>query len=127
MKSCERVTEWREGAALEFGDPAVPVCQLFFCWTDLFAAYQGDDLVCGTMLGQFGVRLGPGEMIPMSVVEGNPVLDMIGCVAQFGATKIADGLWSLTPSLNLPEVIHGFVVLYGVPNPAPWERRVVLP
>jgi hypothetical protein len=35
--------------------------------------------------------------------------------------RIVPGVWALNPSLNIPGVIHVFVLLYGVPNPAPWE------
>jgi hypothetical protein len=44
----------------------------------------------------------------------------------FGARKFTGGAWALEPSLNLPGILHGFVVLTGVPDPPPWKRRVVL-
>ena len=28
--------------------------------------------------------------------------------------------------MNLPGLFHAFVAIYDVPDPAPWERRVVL-
>ena len=44
----------------------------------------------------------------------------------FGAVNIAQGVWSLTPSLNLPGLIHCFVVLYEVPPAASWLQSTVL-
>jgi hypothetical protein len=46
-------------------------------------------------------------------------------LAAFGIIEIVPGLWHLTPSLNLPGVLHMFVVVYDVPSPAPWERRII--
>ncbi|HWR36397.1 MAG TPA: hypothetical protein VN622_11060 [Clostridia bacterium] len=126
MRTISEVVKWCAGALVEHGDPAVPVCQLFFRWVETPAAYRGDELVCGVMDGQFGIWLCPGEAIAMPIVEGAAEFGMLNAIDNFGATKIANGVWSLSPSLNLPDLIHGFVVLYDVPDPAPWERRIIL-
>jgi hypothetical protein len=75
---------------------------------------------------QFGLWLSVEDSIALPVVKGECELDMIGIVKNFGATEISTGVWALAPSLNLPGCIHGFIVLYDVPSPAPWERRIVL-
>jgi hypothetical protein len=126
LKTIAEVVEWQEGAAARFEDPAIPVCQLFFRWVEEPRGYRGDELVCGMQLGQFGVWLGPEEAIALPVALGDCELDTIGCVLKFGAVLITPGVWRLTPSFNAPGLIHAFVVLYGVPDPAPWERRIIL-
>lgn len=43
----------------------------------------------------------------------------------FGLERIAPGVWVLNPSLLVPGVLHAFVVVVGVPEPAPWEDPFV--
>ncbi len=131
MKTVLEVEQWCQEAA-EFGDPADAVCQLFvryvegnarpkspkqFLDLDLFCFWEGQDLV---------LFLGPGMAIPIGVRSGAEVLMPDDSVDCFGAEKISPGVWALTPSLNVPGMIHGFVVLYDVPSPAPCEQLVVL-
>ena len=47
-------------------------------------------------------------------------------LVEFGVDRIAPGLWVLNPSLNIPGVLHAFIALYDVPNPAPWEGGLIL-
>jgi hypothetical protein len=44
-----------------------------------------------------------------------------GSMHRFGMMKIGPGTWKVIPSLNVPRVLHAFVVLCNVPEPAPWE------
>jgi hypothetical protein len=61
------------------------------------------------------------ELIPILIRRGQPELHADGSIKIFGSRKIGPGTWAVTPSLNIPEVIHAFLVLCGVPEPAPWE------
>lgn len=119
--------QWFAGACAEFSDPSEPICQLFFRWQDEIDAYAGEELVCGAANGEFVLRLGPRfPSIPLAI-EPEPRIGEDGALQAFGAEEIAPGVWSLSPSLNVPEFIHGFVVFYDVPRPAPWARRIILP
>lgn len=129
MKTCSEVSAWCAGASAEFGDPSVPVCQLFFRWQEnLMAPRRDDELVCGMVEGELVLLLGPEfRALPMPIELGDLRLDDAGGLEAYGAYLITAGVWALRPSLNVEETIHGFVVLHGVPDPAPWERRIVLP
>lgn len=128
MKRAAQLLEWIKGAAAEFGDASVPVCQMFLRWEQDLDAYEGEDLACGLIDGQLAIDLGPqlGQH-PIEIETTGARVDDQGRLAAFGVEPIAPSVWSLTPSLNMPPVVHGFIVLYGVPDPAPWERRIILP
>ena len=128
MKTIQEVEEWRVAAVIECGDPSLPVCQLFARYVegdhrpdrqrmfDLFCFRDGEDYV---------LWLGPDLIVPLPIAR-EKAIDERG-VHCYGAERIAGGVWALTPSLNIPGVIHGFVVLYDVPSIPPWERLVLLP
>ena len=126
MRTFVEVAEWCHGAAEAFGDPSVPVCQLFFRWQDLRLGDGDDDqtLVCGTLDREFVLVLGPGAVFPLPLRNGEPE-HTDDEVITYGAVRVVEGVWAITPSLNVEGFIHGFVVLYGVPDPAPWERLIV--
>lgn len=127
MKTCPEVAEWCDGAARAYGDPSVPVCQLFFRWQSDLKRISGQDLVCGIHNGDVILGLGPAfPPLPLRVATGEPTFNEHDELTAFGAEVIAPGVWALTPSLNAEGLIHGFVVLYGVPDPAPWEQRILL-
>lgn len=117
MKTIAEVDRWIQGATAECGDPSIPVCQ-FFARYDLFCFRDGDD---------FMLWLGPELAVPLLIERGGPQLDKDGSLIAFGATQVTRGVWALLPSLNIPGVIHGFVILYDVPSPAPWERLIIFP
>lgn len=129
MTSCAEVERWIVGAAQKYGDPSKPVCQLFFRWQDLQRGdLLGPDLACGFVDGQVMLLCGPDiPPLPVTIVHGAPQVTARRQLLAYGATRIAPGVWSVAPSLNVAGVIHGFVVLYDVPDPAPWTRMVVLP
>lgn len=135
MNTYGEVAEWRANAIGNLQDLLTgeqPVCQLFFRWINgliLSCQYQQQsDLICGLSTdGEIALFFGLGEMLSIPVQPGPPKLHPEGDVAQFGAQRIAPGLWSLSPSVNLPDLIHFFAVLHGVPDPAPWEQRIILP
>lgn len=127
MKTFRAVSEWCAGAAEELGDPSAAVCQLFFRWQDDLRAVDGVDLVCGLHEGSLTILLGPKfPALPIPVEVDGPRLDERGGLACFGVEPIAPGVWALTPSLNAQGLIHAFVVLYEVPSPAPWERKIIV-
>ncbi len=130
MKTFDELQQWIAGAEEEFGDPAVPICQLFLRWTseDLLF-YKGDDLAVGLDRGrrpQYSIALAKGASFALpGIAEAPDISD--GSIKAFGAQKIAPGIWSLNPSLNLPMLLHAFIVFYGVPDPAPWELAIIMP
>ena len=131
MRTIQEVEAWREGAALECGDPSLPVCQLFVRYVEadhrprrpeeffeLFCYRDRDE--------RYVLWLGPDLVVPVPIAR-EKVTSYDGEVEAYGVEPIAPGVWTLTPSLNLPGEIHGFVILYDVPSIPPWERLVLLP
>jgi len=45
-----------------------------------------------------------------------------GSMEIFGLRQLGPGTWRVAPSVNIPGQIHAFVILCGVPDPAPWEK-----
>jgi hypothetical protein len=125
MKTCAQLVAWIEGATAELGDPAEAVGQAFFRWAENWRT-SGEDLVIGREGQETMLVLGAGAAIPFPIKAGEPEISDEGIVA-FGAEEITPGVWAVTPSLNVPGLVHVFVVLYGVPSPAPWERRIIVP
>ena len=128
MKTLAEVAEWHEGAEerLEWDLLARdPVCQLFFRWVDDLGLYRGKELACSTHGKDIALLFARPYPLALPLSAGEPRLSEQGEVEMFGAEKIASGMWALSPSLNMPGIIHAFVVLDGVPDPAPWERMIV--
>ncbi len=127
MKTYAEVAAWFKSAAEEFDDPSDPICQLFIRWQDDIKGSDGIELVCGWVDGELVLFLGPDfPPLPVRIETGPFQLDENDAVKTFGADKITTGVWAINPSLNAEGLIHAFLVLYGVPEPAPWERRIVL-
>lgn len=132
MKTFSEVAEWMRGAAEQFGDPSVPVAQLFVRWRGDMEKFHRDEfageLRCGMLDGEFAILLGRDlPPLPLPVELDGPKIGEEGELQAFGAELVTPGVWALNPSLNAQGLIHAFIVLYGVPDPAPWERRIVLP
>jgi hypothetical protein len=123
MKNMAELAQWREAAEEEFGDPSTPICQLFFRWTRSLLEHNGDELVCGRLGDTIHLLFAEGLPLPFHIVNGRQ-----GAYAAGGyrAQRITKGVFQISPSLNIPGIIHGFVVLYDVPEPAPWEVMVIL-
>jgi hypothetical protein len=129
MKTIREVEAWCDGAAEQFGDPSIPVCQLFARF--LAGGKRGDDIA---------FTFDPSDdrdlalwlpQLPFPVAlslapDHRPLIDPAGQLIAFGWEQIVPGIVALTPSLNLPLVIHAFVVLYDVPNPVPWEKSQIV-
>lgn len=123
MKTLDEIREWIDGARLEYGDPSVPVGVLF-------VDYQADAGV------RIEYRHNPPELVlflsadrelPLPFDPDGPVMDGEESLAAYGLERICDSLWQLLPSLNIPCLLHTFVIVYNAPVPAPWERRIWLP
>lgn len=128
MRTFSEVAEWCAGAADAFGDPSVPVCQLFFRYLTDLETCTGDALACAMIAGELALIIGPSIFPPIALPIRTGEAEVTDEeVITYGATRVTAGVWAIEPSLNMSGVIHGFVVVYGVPDPAPWERRIVLP
>jgi hypothetical protein len=119
------LAEFLLAVAAETGDPSAAVCLLLVDWKNvsmdqlLTARWDERDRVLVLHLGV------SGEGLPIEVSANGPeVID--GQLVKFGVRKTVRGTWALEPSLHVPRAIHGFVVMSGVPDPAPWERLIVL-
>ena len=128
MKTIQEVEHWRQQAEMEYGNAALPVGQLFVRYVEGDSRPTVDeyfDLFCFWENNELVLWLGPDLIVPIEVSDKGALFDQ-GELRAFGASAITTGLWALTPSLNLPGVIHGFITLYDVPSIPPWVRRIVL-
>jgi hypothetical protein len=126
MKLLSEVEHWLKGTALEFEDPAEPVCQIFARYTESKPVVY-DEVLARWQSGSILLELQKGFFMPMGVnVEGPQVHPSLGTLEAFGVEKICPGMWEMTPSLNVPGLIHAFVTLYDVPEAPPWESRIVV-
>lgn len=119
LRTIDDVADWIEGASVGGRDPATLVGLLFARWTENVAASRDDEIVIGPAAAgdpMIALRLGPMAVIPLQIQEENPHVTADGHLSVFGIEKIADGVWSLTPSFNIPGLIHCFAVVYGVPE-----------
>jgi hypothetical protein len=128
MKTLAEVKEWRIGAAQELGDPSAAVALMFARFLprlpervyndEVVAIYKDEALGLSFEHGRF-------EMLPIDT-DGPLYDEELQRLVAFGMRKVRDGLWHLTPSLNMPGVIHAFVCIYDVPIHAPWENRIIV-
>lgn len=125
IRTFRTCADWMHGAAAAFGDPAHPICHLVFRWQLDVEAYLREaaldpepELAVGLYEGQLALVL-PYEAIPLPLQAGPPAI-ADAQILHYGAERIGPHVWCVSPSLNLPEVIHGFVTLYDVPDPPPW-------
>ena len=129
LRTLEQVRAWIVGALEEFSDPSAPVGHVIAGWQNNLRGYAGVEVACGFVDEMFCLKLvdereGPPIQIPVQVGEHR--LDAEGTLECFGAELLGLGVWLLSPSLNIPGFIHCYVVLTGVPTPAPWEKRIIL-
>lgn len=120
-------------AELRLGDPSQAVCLLVVPWRDAPLTFADE---CGLavrfsnakmeivfeMVDEDGVR-----ELPLAVDVNDPVIDERGVLKAFHVRPLARGVWALAPSLHVPGALHAFVVLTGVPDPAPWQRLILMP
>jgi hypothetical protein len=77
-------------------------------WSLILMLARGDG-----MRFQIQIPIGPQ---PMAIGER---------MVCWGIARLGPGIWAVQPSV-LTEGYHGFVVLRNVPDPAPWEPRIIL-
>jgi hypothetical protein len=131
MKNFLEVAEWCAGARKKFSDPAIPVTQAFFRYSE-DASDPSGDLTFNGVAGKLSLWILPGEPVLVSVADS--IVVKHGEMQAFAADCIREGpagVWALRPSLNLPGIIHIFVVLYDVPllgetKDPPWKKSLVL-
>jgi hypothetical protein len=124
MKTFEEFAAWTRAVEEECGDAAAAVCQMFFHWSE---HPEEGELTCGPDPRGIVLTFKPPTegRICLPLKTGEPIFQD-GEVETFGAEQITAGVWALDPSVNIPMFVHGFVVLFGVPEPAPWENVVVI-
>ena len=127
VNNAMELAEFLEAADEGLGDPASSVCLILARWSD--GPCTTPDIIArwdGTAV-QLQIVQPDGDpvSITLRIEEAGPVIDDTTLQA-FGARKFTGGAWALEPSLNMPGILHGFVVITGVPDPPPWKRRIVL-
>jgi hypothetical protein len=123
IRTMSLLRRWRD---LTEADPLlgeVPVCSLAFRWS---ASLDSDDLVCGMFADSFTRWFSADEAIPVRVRRGEPEINDEGQLMTFGSERLDGGVWMLNPSLSLPGILHAYLTVYGVPDPAPWDRPSIL-
>ena len=125
MRTLAELQAWRDKATEILGDPAATCGVAFFRYVrsgplfdpDLIFSDEGSDLLL-----RFERRSAP---LRISISREGPKM-LAGELVEFGVDRIAPGLWVLNPSLNIPGVLHAFIALYDVPDPAPWEGGLIV-
>jgi hypothetical protein len=127
VTNLNELNAWLTLAEEHLGDPSAATCVMFVRWHE---TPTGSDMVADySPQANALLLLVPGEdgaqIVPLEVSMDGPVM-VDGRLDAFHIRHISGGVWALYPSLNIPGVIHAYVVLHGVPEPAPWERLIVL-
>jgi hypothetical protein len=129
IASREELYQFVTEAALKMGDPSRAVCQLVVRWGDGGPWLADEDTGLGAgwdpETGALVLLLGDSDPLTVPVSGEEPEM-VDGALVRFQAIPLGGGVWTLNPSLNIPGVLHAFVVLTGVPDPAPWTRLVIL-
>ncbi len=126
MKTITEIGNWCNQVRMQFGDPAAKVGQIFARYVAV--EVPGDEILAHWESDVLALRLGGPEWAPIDVHPDGPIIDREKqSLVAFGLEKIGNRIWTLQPSLNMPGTIHVFVVIFDVPWPAPWERRIILP
>jgi hypothetical protein len=109
------------------GDPAEIVCQVLVPWhpditqlRDVRPEYKHREKVLLLDFTHTDV------VLPVPISEsGEPVI-FDGVIEAYSLRKACAGVWALAPSLLVPDLVHCYIVFHGVPDPAPWESRIIL-
>jgi hypothetical protein len=126
MKTINQFQEWCAGACQELGDPCLATGLIFARYLPTVENYEGPDIAAAYEAGdRLMLYFAPDAAVQVAISTEGPKGSAERLLA-FGMEKIAPGLWALVPSLNLPNLVHAFVVLYDVSDPAPWESRIIL-
>lgn len=67
-----------------------------------------------------------GKRLHMTIPTnlGGPCIGDPAKPTAFGLQRISPGVWTYDPSLLVPNILHAFVVVTLVPEPAPWEKTL---
>lgn len=60
--------------------------------------------------------------ITIGVNPGGPCIGPTERPERYGVRRLGSGVWTLEPTLVVPDVMHAFVTITNVPDPAPWEN-----
>jgi hypothetical protein len=130
MRTFAELKRARAWASQEFGDPAAPVFHLFFRWHEGSGQdYAGEDLIASMWGGKFALWLAPQWPVTMPVVVGEAQIRVVRSMAMntWGSERLGPGVWALSPSLNMPGVVHAYIIVTDVPEPTPWASTVAPP
>lgn len=97
-------------------------------WAEGVHEYKGDDVAVGWWGGRLTFNIG-GHLIALPAVVGPPetIDPQTMAMKAWGLEKLALGAWIVTPSLHQPGSLHAYIVLRGVPVPAPFEAATLAP
>src|SRR4051812_40595169 len=124
MKLISEIHEWCQGSFDRYGDAGQAVGQVFARFvaqpppahTEILAGYDS---------GSIALALDVGQWIPLPVsTDGPRANEETGALEAFGIEEISAGFWTLSPSLNIPGVIHVFVHIYNTPIVPPWKSLI---
>jgi hypothetical protein len=108
-------------------DPAEIVCQILAPWrpdagprADVWADYDARERELSLLFTH------AGECLPLPISEDLEPVIVGGTIKAYGLRKACAGVWALAPSLLVPGLVHCYIVFHGVPEPAPWERLILL-
>jgi len=54
-------------------------------------------------------------------MEGVQMVDKSYRMKSWGLRRIGPHTWAVNPSIHEPGIVHAYIVLCEVPEPAPWE------
>ena len=124
MRTLKQVKRWIEGAIDNFGDPSAPTGVIFARFVT--QPTRNEELVLAAWHERkLHIDFG-GGWLPVPIDVDGPVIDEErGSISAWGIEKICPGLWTLSPSIHMPGIIHVFAHSYCVPSPAPWESMII--
>lgn len=129
MKTVSEVFEWCMGVAERYGDPSAKVAPIYARFVAERPQATTDEILAtwDHAAGKLLLGIDPDDWFDLPITADGPELDIAtGNLKAFGISEVCRGLWTLTPSLNMPGLFHFFVHIYDVPESAPWERRIIV-
>jgi hypothetical protein len=109
------------------GDPAEIVCQVFVPWRP--DATQPRDVRPEYIWTHRALILDfthAGVVLPLDIAGDLEPAIADGKIEAYGLRKVCPGVWALAPSLLIEGIVHCYLVFHGVPDPAPWESRIIV-
>jgi hypothetical protein len=104
-------------------DPANRVLHLVADWMPEgnVAEYHGDGIVAALWGSTLAVSVG-GNLFSFAAKPGPALVKDPATMAMehWGLERLGPGVWAVQPSVVVPGAIHAYIVLRGVPEPAPF-------